>query len=155
MQSESSHYTVLNRTFPLFEGRRLREYVRPWPRQIWLLKSWSVLIHPWNRTIPTSLKIRLIKNQYLESEVPLFTVAEPIERPIVKEFRERLSAIEQKLGIDTPYEAPAGKLHLPLRHDEELYVEIIGPEEDFEPIYSRARIFELHLCGLKMTPQYV
>jgi hypothetical protein len=138
---------VLDRIFP-FEGRNLRERcLRPWPREIWAITSWSVLIHPWNRVIPTSLKARLVKSQQIESEVPLFTIAEPIERPIVKEFRERLAAIEKRLEMNNPYEEPAGKLRLLVKSDEELYVEIIGPEEDFTAVYDKAKNFELHLRG--------
>ena len=146
-------HMVLDRTFP-FKGRTLRDRVRLQSGDKWALKEWSILIHPWPKTISTQLTVQLKINYGILADVPLFAIAEPLARPEDEELRKRLDVIEKQLNIGKP-KKPTGKLSnilLDAEYNPFLEAEVQGSHTVFTSLYEKVEVFELRLCGLMKEP---
>lgn len=153
----------LNCTFPL-DYRRLCNPCILAPGEVWSLSRWSITIHPWPEIIPTSLIVKLTINDIIVGEAPLFDIAEPLMKPEDAELCKRLDSIEEALELHKSEEAglqcpdaiknrkdkPAGLLtkKVLVNQNHEIGVLVKGPDEDFNPLRKKIKVFELHVCGL-------
>jgi len=116
----------------------------------WLLKSWSILIHPWPKVIPPSILVELVIDGRTEADAPLFSVAEPLTRSDDQGLRDRIEAIEKKLKMEEPIR-PVKKLNrmLTCKHQHLIHARIKkGEPVDLDP-FLYLDTFELQLSGIK------
>ena len=114
----------------------------------WILKSWSVLLHPWPEVIPTSILVELLINGITEVKAPLFSVAEPLARPEDQELRDRIEAVEKYLKMKEPIR-PVKQLNRAVGRRYHIHARITeGEPVDLSPFLG-LDTFELHLGGFK------
>ena len=148
----------------------------PWPNvdivlqagESWILRNWSVVIHPFPEVIPPDIKVRFAVNSLIWSEVPLFTIAEPLASS--EAFEQRAKRLEAALGkadiegralntekiadamLDMFHRNEAGRL--PDRYlNNPITVEIKtkGPPEAMSTVYNTEH-FLVRLQGMRRPP---
>jgi hypothetical protein len=138
-----------------FEGREVKSFALN-PGESLALQKWSILMYPWPRVIYPSLTVELSIDNCTIAEGPLFSVAESLERSEDDDLRERLTIIEEKLGIAGAKSMegvyPVTRLKYLLRGLHELKAEIKGPDEYFKPLQENLQIYALRLCGVFRVP---
>lgn len=151
---------------------------QPAQDEVWILKSWSVLIHPWPKVISTSLIVRLQVNDVTLADVPLFAVARPLAQPDDQDIRERLAIVEKKLEdliaaeaqvkgreplkrIPAPEEQTNTLSDVLMNRNHQAWATMVSGPTNPNPLYSLEeffsligppKTFELRLCGLKREP---
>ncbi len=84
-------YGPMDVTYPWSNGNvqlRAGEY--------WILENWSVVLHPFPEVIHPSITVMFAVNDLIWSEVPLFTIAEPLAGS--EAFEHRAKRLEEALG---------------------------------------------------------
>jgi len=160
---DSATASVINmsdfRTFEIQTDLRKKRtaVLRPVPGEVWILEQWSILIHPWHEVIPPSITVRLEANELiLADKIPLFRLAEPLQRSADRDLEKRVAALEVKLEVVPTYE-PSWGYQFPLHNtlinqNHNIQVHIDGPADELMMLFEHTKHFLLCLRGKARPP---
>lgn len=146
------------------DRRCLADLLRPGAGETWALQHWAIVLHPWPEVIPPSLTATLEVAPdtpgLVAQEIPLFRIAEPLERKTDFLLEQRLAAVEEALGIAPEGRNRGGRLSDTLSGSRLIHqnqcvrVQINGPSDDLGPLYERTSHFLLRLAGQRRSVIY-
>jgi len=153
-------YCTLDKLFS-FDRWELKDPIRPPAGEAWILKQWSVVMHPWPKVVPTTINIKLIVNGLILEDIPLLRIAEPLERKEDAVLREQIKDIEERLAQLESHprhlvqEQTCIKWRL-LNQNHHLraciYANTPKGGDDFIVLREMTNTFELRLRGLRRPP---
>jgi hypothetical protein len=147
-------FGALDRLFPFDRWEPQERPIRPPAGESWILRQWSILMHPWPEVISPSLTVMFEVNACRGVEIPLFEAARPLARPENAAIEARIEALEKALGLRgrgaTTFQSPAGRFLTHSNH--EIAVRVKGPADDFTLLREMTKVFSLRLEGLCRLP---
>ncbi len=118
----------------------------------YILRRWSILLHPWPELISPSLVVSLcFAERYYIEKMPLLIIAEPMRRSEDDDLVRRIEALEEALKIK-PKQSPHDMDDLFVQNRIEGSVRIEGPSDALGHLMERLKYCRLQLNGLESRP---
>lgn len=148
-------FGALDRLFPFDRWEPKEHPIRLRAGESWILRQWSILMHPWPEVISPALTVVFEINQRCIAEIPLFEAARPVARPENDAIKARIEALEKALGLRgrgaTTFQCPIGRL---LNQNHHVNVRVTGPADDFTLLREMTKVFSLRVEGLRRSLIY-